>query len=326
MKNLTIGIDVSKDKLDYCIVENQNRHVIQRGVIENSKQAIQKWIKTLEAERLNFALEHTGHYGVLFTWLLSENGFTFYLINPYEIKTSLGVQRGKTDAVDAYRIACYSIGNSYKLTPYKLPTKELQQLKAMLTARARYVKIRTQLKNSLKANEILNKTLDVKILIRQEKKQIKQITKTIELLEKQMLELIKQKEELKNSYQKVSRVIGVGPITAIQCIVETNNFLKYSNARKFSCHCGLAPFPYQSGSSITGKSRTHFLHKKPMKAILFKAASSAIQHDPQLKMYYNKKIKEGKHKLSVINAVANKLVLRIFAVAKRDEPFVKLAA
>jgi hypothetical protein len=43
-------------------------------------------------------------------------------------------------------------------------------------------------------------------------------------------------------------------------------------------------------------------------------------------MYYNKKIKEGKHKLSVINAVANKLVLRIFAVAKRDEPFVKLAA
>ncbi|TQD40399.1 IS110 family transposase, partial [Haloflavibacter putidus] len=44
------------------------------------------------------------------------------------------------------------------------------------------------------------------------------------------------------------------------------------------------------------------------------------------KTYYNRKVKDGKHHMSVINAVANKLVLRIFAVAKREEPFVKLSA
>ena len=63
-----------------------------------------------------------------------------------------------------------------------------------------------------------------------------------------------------------------------------------------------------------------------MKAILTKGAITAIQYDPQLKAYYNRKVKEGKHRMSVINAVANKLVLRIFAVAKRNDPFVKLAA
>ena len=63
-----------------------------------------------------------------------------------------------------------------------------------------------------------------------------------------------------------------------------------------------------------------------MKSILFKAAGSAIQHDPQLKAYYLRKVKLGKHKLSVLNAVANKLVLRIFAVARRKEPFVKFMA
>ena len=54
------------------------------------------------------------------------------------------------------------------------------------------------------------------------------------------------------------------------------------------------------------------------------AAATAIQYDPQLKAYYHRKVQQGKAKLSVLNAVANKLVLRIFAVAKRDEPFVKL--
>ena len=141
-----------------------------------------------------------------------------------------------------------------------------------------------------------------------------------------MATLIKTTEELNKSYQKIIRVIGVGPITATQCIAETDNFLKFSNARKFSCHCGLAPFPYQSGCSIRGKSKTHYLSKKALKAVLFKAASCAIQHDPQLKFYYQRKRNEGKHKLSALNAVANKLVMRIYAVVKREEPFVKLAA
>ncbi|MFD2833275.1 transposase [Gramella sp. AN32] len=112
----------------------------------------------------------------------------------------------------------------------------------------------------------------------------------------------------------------------MKCISGTDNFLKFTDPRKFSCHCGLAPFPYQSGTSIRGKTRTHYLRDRSLKATLIKGAVSAVQHDPQLKKYYNRKIKDGKHKMTVINAVANKLVLRIFAVVKREEPFVKLAA
>jgi transposase len=65
---------------------------------------------------------------------------------------------------------------------------------------------------------------------------------------------------------------------------------------------------------------------KSLKATLIKSATTAIQYDPQLKKYYDRKTKEGKHKMSVKNAVANKIVSRIFAVVKRNEPFVKLVA
>jgi hypothetical protein len=77
---------------------------------------------------------------------------------------------------------------------------------------------------------------------------------------------------------------------------------------------------------VRGRTKTSSLSNKGLKSILFKAASTAIQHDPQLKNYYSRKLADGKHKLSVLNAVANKIVLRIFAVANRNEPFVKLVA
>lgn len=326
MKNQVIGIDVSKDTLDYCTLKADTVDVVEKDVIHNEKTAIDEWLKSFDSSKVTFALEHTGHYGAALVKCLSENGFMFYLINPLDLKRSLGIQRGKTDAKDAYRIAEYAIVNRHKLKFYQLPGEYLNRLKALLAARERYVKISVQIQNSLKANEILNESIDVKMLIQEEKKQHKSIKKSIKNIEVEMQKIIQQNKGIKSTYQKITKVIGVGPVIAIKCIVETENFTKFDNARKFSCHCGLAPFPYQSGTSIKGKTKTHFLRDRSLKAILLKGAITAIQHDPQLKAYYNRKMNEGKHHMCVKNAVANKLALRIFAVAKRDEPFVKLVA
>lgn len=326
MKSLVLGVDVSKDKLDFCLLDGFNHQVVDRGVIANNQAAISSWLKELKALEVVVSMEHTGHYGAMLAWLLSVHQFTFYLINPFDLVKSLGLHRGKTDAVDAYRIASYTIKNKYRLSPYKLPSQKLRKLKVLMNARERYVKISVQLQNSLKSIELAAKTIDLKTLITEEQKQIKSIKELIRKLDKEMLELVKSDPSLKKTYDKAIQVIGVGPITVLKCIAETDNFLRFTNARKFSCHCGLAPFPYQSGSSIKGKSRTHYLRNKKLKSLLFRAANSAIQHDPQLKQYYLRRTNEGKHKLSVLNAVANKIVLRIFAVVNREEPFVKLAA
>lgn len=321
-----IGIDISKDTLDYCVINTLNHQKNQSGCIKNNKSAISSWLRKINLNSVEFSLEHTGHYGVLLTFLLNDNQASFYMVNPLDLKRSLGMQRGKTDTLDAYRIASYTITNKHRLKPYCLPSVELSKIKALITARERYIKILVQLKNSLKANLILNKTIDVKTILSQERKQIKAIEKSIKVFETKMQEIVNNVNELKTSYEKITKVIGIGPITAIKCITETENFTKFTNPRKFACHCGLAPFPYQSGTSIKGKTKTHYFRDKTLKAILFKASISAIQHDPQLKKYYQRKVNDGKHKLTVINAVANKLVLRIFAVVKRDEPFVKFVA
>lgn len=83
-----------------------------------------------------------------------------------------------------------------------------------------------------------------------------------------MKQMISTSQEVNSNYQNVTKVIGVGSITAIKCIIEIDNFLKFRNGRKFLCNCGLAPFPYQSGSSIKGKTITHHLRNKALKYII----------------------------------------------------------
>ena len=89
-------------------------------------------------------------------------------------------------------------------------------------------------------------------------------------------------------------------------------------------YCGLVPFPYQSGTSINGRSKIHPISDRKMKSLLSMSAISAIQHDKELKMYYTKRVAEGKPKMLVLNIIRNKLVSRIFATVNRGTPFVEL--
>lgn len=329
MKKLFIGIDISKDVFDFLGITEDGEVALANGVCNNDAPGIKHFIKSLKRHStydVHICMEHTGHYGFLLTTEFTLAAIKFSLINPLEIKHSVGLVRGKTDAVDAYRIAKYALTHKHDLKLYQLPIKEIQQLKALISLREGYVKIMVQLKNSLKAFEIIAISVPLKKQLKQHQKLIAEQEKAIANIEEQMKEIIENNDDLRSSYKKITSVIGVGPLTGIKCIIETENFTRFNNPRKFACHCGLAPFEYQSGSSIRKRTKTSPIRDKSLKSILFKAASSAIQHDPQLKNYYKRKTEAGKHKLSVLNAIANKIVLRIFAVAKRKEPFVKLAA
>lgn len=329
MKNLFIGIDISKDVFDYCGLDEKNQVLISKQVCPNSKEGIRKFcnmLKVFSGYSIWICMEHTGHYGSLLCYEFSTRDIRYSLLNPLEMKHSVGITRGKTDAVDAFRIASYALSNKHKLKAYHLPVKELRKLKILMSTRDRLVKVSVQIKNGLKSLEIEAQIIPMKAQIKEMNQLIQQLDKSILSTEIQMKSIIVETLELKNNFDKITSVIGVGNITAIKCILETDNFTKFDNPRKFNCHCGLAPFKYQSGSSIRGKTKTSPLCDKSLKSILFKAACSAIQHDPQLKNYYLRKIEEGKHKLSVINAVASKIVLRIFAVSKRDQNYVKIYA
>lgn len=112
--------------------------------------------------------------------------------------------------------------------------------------------------------------------------------------------------------------------TALIMIVFTDNFAQFDNWRKFASYCGIAAFPYQSGTSIKGRLNVSHLANKKIKAIINMHAFSAIQHSPEMKFYYQKRVLEGKSKMSAVNIIRNKLIPRLFAVVKRQTPYVDI--
>lgn len=175
------------------------------------------------------------------------------MLDPLNLKRSFGITRGKTDAIDAYRIASYALSNKHKLVAYKLPSEELRKLKILMKSRSRYSKISVQLQNGIKANKIANKSMNLEDEIEDDLETLAIFKSKIKIIDKKMLVIIKDAKELKTNYDKIIKVIGIGPIIALACIIETQNFTKFYDPRKFGCHCGIAPFEYSSGSSVRGK-------------------------------------------------------------------------
>ena len=63
---------------------------------------------------------------------------------------------------------------------------------------------------------------------------------------------------------------------------------------------------------------------KKVKTLLHMAALVAIQYNDELRLYYERKVNiEKKNKMSVINAVRNKLVQRIFSCVNQNRMYEK---
>ena len=130
--------------------------------------------------------------------------------------------------------------------------------------------------------------------------------------------------EWKTNYKLIQTVRGVGPVIARYLIIFTENFTRFATYRKFACYAGIAPFEYASGSSVRGRTRVHSCANKQLKSSLNIAAMNAIKINGVYKQYYQRRQKEGKNNMSTLNIIRNKLLAQIFAVVKRQTPYVDL--
>jgi transposase len=270
-----------------------------------------------------FCMEHTGMYNLpLVKWLQSQQG-KMWLESGVHIRKTLGLVRGKNDKVDSARIAMYAYTNRHQIRLWKAPRKVIERIAALLSQRSRLNKAKKQLNT---ANQEQRLFLDKDIMSSLNKytyKTVVVIDKQIEAIGKEILGLIKEDEKLSRMYQIITSVNGIGFVTASYILVTTNEFININNPKKYACYSGVVPFEHTSGSSVRGKTRVSQMANKNIKTLLHMAALSTIQMQGDLKEYYNRKIAEGKNKMSVLNAIRNKLVLRIFACINQNREYEK---
>jgi transposase len=323
--NDSVGIDVSKLTLDVFLYNKKNHRQF-----ENSKKgfvSMQKWIKS-EVGNLNqiiYCLEHTGWYCIQLNHFLHEQKMFFCCVNALEIKRSMGLKRGKTDKMDSYEIARFAWLRKEELECSIPMSPKLIELQRLMSLREQLVKQSTALKNLEKGmlNTMEKSAGDAGLKII--KHSLKQMEAQISKVEKTMDKLIKADPLMHRNYKLSRSVKGVGKVLSIQMLLHTHNFRRFGEWREFSAYCGLVPYPYQSGTSINGRRKIHRISDIKMKSLLSMSAISAIQHDAELKLYYHKRVEEGKHKMVALNIIRNKIVSRIFATVKRGTPYVEIS-
>jgi len=323
-----LGIDVSKKTLD-CFL-----HVQQKGIppVSNDSKGFKTLLRWLKKELkttdgLLVVMEYTGIYTYGIERYLEHCQIKFVKRPALDIKRSLGMIRGKSDRADARFISKYGWLRREELQPMKPQSDRQVALQQLMGHRDKLVadmaSYKSKLKElSLQMGEKLNEKIasSMRFVMDVLQQEIRETETAIDLL-------IKEDNVLKTNYSLIQSVVGIGFATAVHLLIATENFTRFADARKFTCYCGVAPFEHSSGTSIRGKTRTSHLANKKIKSLLTMAATSAIQHDPELKSKYRQKVEEGKPKMSALNIIRAKLLQRVFAVVRNQQPYeIRIAA
>lgn len=322
-----IGIDIAKDTLDWAVYTQQGVHlsIHTPNTPAGIKTALSEF-KTLSGwnpKQAVFCMEHTGIYNNHLLKLLYELKLAVWLESSLQIKQAGGMQRGKTDKVDARRIAQYAYRFRDQIRLWEPPREVIQQLAFLSAIRQRLNQAYNLLAVPVAEQETFIKKSLQKTLTTNVNKSLTALKDEQKAVEQQIKELIQADPRLKELFDLMVSVPGIGPVIATELLITTNEMQTINDPKKLACHAGVAPFEYRSGSSIRGKTRVSHQARKRLKSLLHMGTMSAIQVKGDLQEYYLRKLAEGKHTMLVLNAVRNKLIHRVCAVVRRGEKYEK---
>jgi transposase len=325
-----LGMDVSKLWVDItlmCVVNHHKQATIAERFDNDAAglKALHKWLKKHKVsfdENSLLVIENTGVYHRLIWEYCSANGLPLYIGNATHIKYSFGLARGKNDKIDSARLCTYAFKNADELKATPVLNPVFLKLKDMMTARSRLLSQKNSIKVYLGEMKLSNSKETQSIIEQAHKGALEGISASLKYVEKQIKQMIEQDAAIKKNYELLLSVPGIGHLTAVYIICCTNNFICKITGKQLASYAGVAPFGNTSGTSIKGKDKVHKMANKDLKKLLHMGAISAITHYPEFRAYYERKVKEGKHEQSAINAVRSKIALRAVAVINKQEPYV----
>lgn len=325
-----LGMDVSKLWVDItlmCVVDHQKQPLVSERFDNNEAgmKALGKWLKkhnvSFNTNSL-LVIENTGVYHRLVWAYCSKLGLPIHIGNATHIKYSFGIARGKNDKIDSQRLCAYAFKNADELKATPALNPVFIRLKDLMTSRSRLLAQQNSIKVYLKELKLSNSKEVQQIIEDAHKAALEGLKQSFKTVEQQIKQVIKEDQAIEKNYKLLISVPGIGHLTAVYIICCTNNFICKITGKQLASYAGVAPFGNTSGTSIKGKDKVHKMANKDLKKLLHMGAISAITHYPEFKDYYERKVKEGKHELSAINAVRSKIALRAVAVVNNQKAYV----
>ena len=324
-----VGIDIAKDKFNACLFMYDIGSDMGCGTksveFKNTKQGFNQLVKWARKEcikeyPLTFLMEPTGVYYEPLAYHLCKIGQMVYVVMPNKARDFCNYEgiKTKTDEMDARCLALLGCVNR-KLTPWQPPKAIFRELRQMTRFVEDMQKVRTMLSNHLEA--LTHGAEPVSSVVKHYEKLIADIDKLLETNLKNIKAKIATDKELEEKVERICTIKGIGYLTVVTIIAETNGFNLITSRKQLASFAGLDVIARQSGNEdpkhvISKKGNTH------IRRVLYWPGISSSRFNPQMKDMYGRICKRNpKVKMIGITAAMRKMLLLTYTLWKNGEVY-----
>ena len=321
------GIDVAQNELEVSlgrIDQSLEKEVYASKTFANKASgfaALEVWIKkhTNPGAEVRFVMEATGVYHEKLAYYLSDQGRQVSIVLPNKISNYFKTLDVKTSTDKTASQAICQFGLERKLEIWQKPKKILRDLKQLTRERDQLIADRTALKNQLHAENaeaFPNES------------SIKRITKRMQLINKQELEIrgelaaiVKTDSDLIRKINKITTIPGVGKLTAVIVLAETNGFELIKNQKQLVSYSGLDVKLKDSGTSVKGKPKISKRGNRHLRKAMHMPALAAMRYNEHHKALFVRLVSKHGIKMKAAVAVQRKILELIYTIYKTDKAF-----
>jgi transposase len=143
----------------------------------------------------------------------------------------------------------------------------------------------------------------------------------LNLVEREAQDLVQQDSQMRQTYQLLLSIPGIGPKTALTLMAEYGPQLLQANPKQLTRYAGLEPILFESGSSVRKRPRISKQGNWRLRRALYMAALVGVRWNPILKTFYERKLQQGLAKKSALVAAMRKLLHLVYGVLLHQKPF-----
>jgi transposase len=323
------GIDVAQKELVICLgrmYDDWRPELYASKTFANTAKghvALLTWVKKQTDKQVptRYVMEATGVYHEAFAYFLDEQDKEVSIIVPNKISNYMRTLDVKTVTDKTSSEAITRFGLERALDRWKKPKEIYRNSRDITRERNQLIQERTIVKNQLHAENA--GAYPNKNSIKRLKERLKLFNKQLLEIKKEIEELIATDEEVKENIDLLCSMPGIGTLTAVTIMAETNGFELIRNKRQLASYAGFDVKEKQSGTSVKGKARISKKGNRYLRKAMHLPALTAIKHDDHFKSIYARIVAKHGVKMKAAVAVQRRLLEMTYTLYKTKTTYDK---
>lgn len=321
------GIDIAQKELVVSLgrmFQSLDIEIFAYKVFTNSDKGIISMIEWVSSRcegigQMRYVMEATGVYHEKLAYALERMGIDVSVILPNKISNYARSLEIKTVTDKTASQAIAQFGLERKLDNWIRPKDIYRELKQLTRERDQIVEERAMVKNQRHAEK--SEAMPNQKSLERVEERIKFLSRQEKEIKLDIAILLKSQPEVKQRIDNICTIPGVGELTAVTVLAETNGFELIRNKKQLTSYAGFDVKEKQSGTSVKGKPRISKRGNRYLRKSMHLPSLSSVKYNNSHRDLYSRIVSKSGIKMKALIAVQRKMLELIFVIDKNQNPY-----